>query len=71
LTRADEVRRTEEASARASMELATNEGMSHAPTIHYTREGIPLEPTAVRLRIASGGLLSIAALIVSVLGVAY
>jgi hypothetical protein len=45
--------------------------MKHAPTVHFDREGLPLESTAVRLRIAAGGILAIIALIATVFGVAY
>jgi len=45
--------------------------MKHAPALHYTREGIPLEPTALLLRIAAGGLFAVVALLATVLGMAY
>jgi len=64
LTEADDVGASEHGTR-------TTRGMKHAPTVHFDREGLPLEPTAVRLRIAAGGILAIVALIATVFGVAY
>lgn len=45
--------------------------MKLAQTQHYTREGIPLEPTLLLVRVAAGGLFAVVALIATVLGMAY
>ncbi|MBI2395830.1 MAG: hypothetical protein HYV09_40070 [Deltaproteobacteria bacterium] len=38
---------------------------------HYTREGLPIEPAAKRLRVALGAVVAIGSLIVTLIAVAY
>lgn len=38
---------------------------------HYTREGVPVEPAATRLRVGLGAAVAIGSLIVTLIAVAY